>query len=157
MILPWMVGSKAAKEIILTGADRISADRARETGMINRMVPTAELDAAACGDRSQPRRADQARDRPRARGPGHARRTGKAAPAIDLAIGAEGSPHKAGFMELVRRHGLKSALAWRDARLACPSWSIVRRLVAPPGAYGCAVRRPSGQSAPSAVLGLSRA
>src|SRR5271170_265713 len=44
MILPWVVGPKIAKEIILLGEDRISAARAREIGMVNRVVPSAELD-----------------------------------------------------------------------------------------------------------------
>src|SRR6187200_2159475 len=46
MILPWIVGPKVAKEIILLGEDRVSAVRAREIGMINRIVPGAELDDA---------------------------------------------------------------------------------------------------------------
>jgi hypothetical protein len=45
----------------------------------------------------------------------------EAALAIDLAIEGEGSPDKAAFMEVVRRQGLKRALAWRDARFASPS------------------------------------
>ncbi len=47
MILPWIVGPKAAKEIILTGEDRIPAARAKEIGMVNRIVPVAELDETA--------------------------------------------------------------------------------------------------------------
>ena len=47
MILPWIVGPKVAKEIILTGADRIGARARQEIGMINRIVPAAELDDAA--------------------------------------------------------------------------------------------------------------
>ena len=39
MLLPWIVGPKIAKEIILTGEDRIGAQRAYEIGMINRIVP----------------------------------------------------------------------------------------------------------------------
>src|SRR5215207_9693300 len=46
MILPWIVGPKLAKEIILTGEARIGAQRAREIGMINRVVPAGDLDAA---------------------------------------------------------------------------------------------------------------
>jgi len=38
MILPWIVGPKIAKEIILTGEDRIPAARARDIGMVNRVV-----------------------------------------------------------------------------------------------------------------------
>src|SRR5204863_1378746 len=47
MLLPWIVGPKVAKEIILTGEDRVSAERAAQIGMINRVVPAADLDAEA--------------------------------------------------------------------------------------------------------------
>ena len=47
MLLPWVVGPKIAKEIIYTGEDRIPAARAREIGMVNRVVPAAELEATA--------------------------------------------------------------------------------------------------------------
>ena len=39
------VGRKAAMEMLLTG-DLIDAARAREIGLVNRVVPEAELDAA---------------------------------------------------------------------------------------------------------------
>jgi len=39
------VGSKAAMEMLLTG-EMVSAERAREIGLINRVVPEAELDQA---------------------------------------------------------------------------------------------------------------
>src|SRR6201985_378225 len=39
------VGRKAAMEMLLTG-ELISAERAREIGLVNRIVPEAELDAA---------------------------------------------------------------------------------------------------------------
>jgi len=47
MLLPWLVGPKVAKEIILTGEDRISAARARELGLVNKIVPDNQLDSAA--------------------------------------------------------------------------------------------------------------
>ena len=39
------VGRAAAKELLFTG-DPISAERARDIGLVNRLVPTSELDAA---------------------------------------------------------------------------------------------------------------
>src|ERR1700722_5404733 len=39
------VGRKAAMEMLLTG-DQVDADRAREIGLVNRVVPDAELDTA---------------------------------------------------------------------------------------------------------------
>ncbi|MFI9380050.1 enoyl-CoA hydratase [Kutzneria sp. NPDC052558] len=39
---PWVLGPRAAKEVLFTG-DRFSAQRAYEWGMVNRVVPRAEL------------------------------------------------------------------------------------------------------------------
>jgi enoyl-CoA hydratase len=41
---PWVIGPRAAKEILFTG-DRFSAQRAYEWGMVNRVVPADELEA----------------------------------------------------------------------------------------------------------------
>jgi enoyl-CoA hydratase len=41
---PWVLGPRAAKEILYTG-DRFSAQRAYEWGMVNRVVPRVELEA----------------------------------------------------------------------------------------------------------------
>jgi enoyl-CoA hydratase len=124
MILPWIVGPKFAKEIILTGEDRISAARAREIGMVNRVVPAAELNSAAFALAQHIAAID----------PGLVQQTKRAinrsyeaatmvealdaALDIDLHIEGEGSPDKIAFMEVARRDGLRAALAWRDARFA---------------------------------------
>ncbi|WP_431876592.1 enoyl-CoA hydratase [Amycolatopsis sacchari] len=42
---PWVLGPRAAKEVLFTG-ERFSAQQALEWGMLNRVVPRAELDAA---------------------------------------------------------------------------------------------------------------
>src|SRR3990170_638485 len=42
LLLPWMVGPKAAKDIILTGDDAISAERALALGIVSRVVPEGE-------------------------------------------------------------------------------------------------------------------
>ncbi|MFC8528409.1 enoyl-CoA hydratase [Nocardia sp. NPDC057227] len=41
---PWMIGPRAAKEFLFTG-DRFGAAQAKEWGMVNRVVPRAELEA----------------------------------------------------------------------------------------------------------------
>ncbi|WP_052583856.1 enoyl-CoA hydratase [Saccharomonospora iraqiensis] len=40
---PWVLGPRAAKEVLFTG-ERFSAEQAREWGMLNRVVPRAELE-----------------------------------------------------------------------------------------------------------------
>ncbi len=46
MFLPWVVGVRAAKELILTGQDRVPAAEALRIGLVNRVVPRDELEGA---------------------------------------------------------------------------------------------------------------
>ncbi|MEP5766185.1 MAG: enoyl-CoA hydratase/isomerase family protein [Halieaceae bacterium] len=47
LILPWLIGPKAAKELLLTGDDRVDAERALALGLVNRVVPLEQLEAEA--------------------------------------------------------------------------------------------------------------
>jgi len=122
MILPWIVGPKIAKEIILTGADRIGAQRAYEIGMINRIVPAKDLDEAALRLARHIAAIDPALVKDTKRAINRALQAQGMLEAledaleIDLAIEGAGSPDKVQFMDIARREGLKAALAWRDAR-----------------------------------------
>jgi enoyl-CoA hydratase len=122
MILPWIVGPKIAKEIILTGADRIGAQRAYEIGMINRVVPAQDLDDAALRLARHIAAVDPGLVKDTKRAINRALEAQgmlealEAALEIDLAIEGAGSPDKVQFMDIARRDGLKAALAWRDAR-----------------------------------------
>jgi enoyl-CoA hydratase/carnithine racemase len=122
MILPWLVGPKIAKEIILLGEDRIPAARARELGIVNRVVPTEELDATALAIANHIAAVDPnlVKETKRAINRAYEARNMldalEEALAIDLAVEGAGSPDKIQFMDVARRDGLKAALAWRDAR-----------------------------------------
>jgi enoyl-CoA hydratase len=122
MLLPWLVGPKIAKEIILLGEDRLSAARAQAIGIVNRVVPTADLEARALAvarhlaaiDPELVGQTKRAINRSfEARGMLDAL---EGALAIDLLIEGAGSPDKIQFMAIARREGLKAALSWRDAR-----------------------------------------
>lgn len=122
LLLPWMVGPKAAKDIILTGEDAIDAERALALGIVSRVVPEGEHLNTALRIARQIAVID----------PGLVRDTKKAinrsyeiqglraaldaALDIDHAIESHGSPDKRRFMDIAREQGLKAALAWRDAR-----------------------------------------
>ena len=122
MILPWLVGPKRAKEIILTGADRIPAPEAARIGLINRVVPRGEVESAALALARHIAVID----------PSLVQQTKRAinqcfevmglvealdaALDIDLAIEGRGSEDKRKFMEIARAEGLRKAIAWRDAR-----------------------------------------
>ena len=122
MILPWLVGPKIAKEIILLGEDRIPAARARELGIVNRVVPADALDATALAIANHLAAIDPnlVKETKRAINRAYEARNMldalEEALAIDLAIEGAGSPDKIAFMDIARREGLKAALAWRDAR-----------------------------------------
>jgi enoyl-CoA hydratase len=47
LLLPWFCGPKRAKELLLTGNDRVSAEQAEAWGLVNRVVPAEQLIEAA--------------------------------------------------------------------------------------------------------------
>ena len=124
MLLPWVVGPKAAKDIILTGDDTIDAQRALALGIVSRVVPDGEHLARARRIASQIAVIDPelVRDTKKALNRSYEiqglRAALEAALDIDHAIESHGSPDKRAFMDIARAQGLKAALAWREARFA---------------------------------------
>lgn len=126
MLLPWMVGPKHAKEMLLTGNDKMDAHRAAAIGIVNEVVPGGLDEALARGLRL-------ANDIAAAAGPSvfftkrAINRTYeimglwdalKASLDIDVILNATPSEEKAEFGRLRREQGLKAALAWRDSRFS---------------------------------------
>ncbi|MEP7029358.1 MAG: enoyl-CoA hydratase/isomerase family protein [Pseudolabrys sp.] len=122
MILPWLVGPKRAKEIILTGIDRLPAREAFAIGLVNRLVPSAEVEATAMAlarhiaviDPKLVQETKRAINR-QFEIMGLTKALEEALE-IDLGIEGEGSDDKKRFMEIARKDGLRAAIAWRDAR-----------------------------------------
>jgi enoyl-CoA hydratase/carnithine racemase len=122
LLLPWMVGPKAAKDILLTGDDAIGAERALALGIVSRVVPVGEHLTAAL--RIARHMAvidpDLVRDTKKALNRSYEIQGMRAAldTALDIdhAIESHGSPDKRKFMDIAREQGLKAALAWREAR-----------------------------------------
>ena len=122
MILPWLVGPKRAKEIILTGADSIPASEAARIGLINRVVPSDQLESAALALARHIAVIDPHLVQQTKRAINQCLETMglvealNAALDIDLVIEGKGSDDKRRFMEIARKDGLRTAIAWRDAR-----------------------------------------
>lgn len=122
MLLPWLVGPKIAKEIILLGQDRISAARAREIGIVNRVVPVDELEETTLAIARNIAAIDPTLVKETKRAINQSLETQgllqalEAALSIDLNIEGEGSPDKVRFFEIARKDGLRAAIAWRDSR-----------------------------------------
>jgi enoyl-CoA hydratase len=124
MLLPWAVGPKLAREMLLTGTDKMDAERAKEIGIVNHVVPVAELETFG-------RR--MALDIAAAAGPSvlftkrainrtyeimGMREALRSALDIDVILNATPSEEKAEFARIRREQGLKAALAWRDNRFS---------------------------------------
>lgn len=122
LLLPWITGPKQAKELLLTGNDRVTAERALELGIINRLVPEGEALRVAMAI---------ARDIASA-APASVEMTKRAinrsyeimgmrqallqALETDILIETSGGPERDEFNRIRSEQGLKAALAWRDAR-----------------------------------------
>ena len=124
MLLPWVIGMKAANHMLLTGYDKIDAARAAELGIVNEVVAP---------DRALARGLELAHDIAAAAAPSvqltkrAIRRTYDAmgmrtalasALDIDVVLNATSSPEKEEFGRIRREQGLKAAIAWRDARFS---------------------------------------
>ncbi len=122
LLLPWMVGPKAAKDIILTGDDTVNAERALTLGIVSRVVPKGEhlTTALRIAQNMAVVDPDLVRDTKKALNRSYEIQGMRAAldTALDIdhAIESHGSPDKRRFMDIARERGLKAALAWREAR-----------------------------------------
>jgi enoyl-CoA hydratase len=124
LLLPWLIGPKRAKQLLLTGDDTLDARRAEAIGLVNEVVPTGEELARALAiagglaviDPMALRQTKRAINRTyEIMGMGEAL---EAALDIDLQIEGEGTADKQEFLEIARRDGLRAAIAWREARFA---------------------------------------
>ncbi|MEP9352227.1 enoyl-CoA hydratase-related protein [Xanthobacter sp. KR7-65] len=126
MLLPWIVGPKIAKEIILLGEDRVSARRAAEIGMINRVVAAERLEDEVLRIARHIAAVDPGLIKETKRALNRALETQgllqalESALEIDLAIEGAGSADKIAFFDVARREGLRAAIAWRDSRFPSP-------------------------------------
>ncbi len=121
MLLPWMVGPKRAKEIILLGLDNISASEAKEMGLINRVVPKGEdlktaLSIAKKLSRIDPPLLAQTK---LALNNSYSimgiEKALESALETDIQIEGKGMPTKAKFLQIARDQGLRTAITWRDS------------------------------------------
>ena len=122
MFLPWVVGVRAAKELLFTGEDRVPASEAQRIGLVNRVVPRDHLDEATM------ELADQiAKNEPfvvqttkravnRALDVAGFRAALAANTELDVLIETANLPARDEFRRITVEQGLKAAIAWRDAR-----------------------------------------
>ncbi len=123
-VLPWLVGARAAKEYILTGDDKITATRAKELGLVNRVVPVDDLEAEtlklaqdlAAVDPTVMALTKRAINASWEKaGFREALREGVELGAV---IESDRAPEREEFERISREQGLRDAIAWRDQRFS---------------------------------------
>jgi enoyl-CoA hydratase/carnithine racemase len=122
MFLPWVIGVRAAKELLFTGEDRVSAAEAYRLGLVNRVVPRDELDAATLALAEEIAKNEpfvvQATKRAvnRVWEVAGFRAAMEANTELDVMIESANLPARDEFRRITQEQGLKAAIAWRDAR-----------------------------------------
>jgi enoyl-CoA hydratase len=124
MLLPWLAGPKRAKQMLLSGDDRVSAAAAREMGLVNEVVAAeALIDAAraraeriATNDWLAVKLTKQAINR--SLDIAGMREALRHALEFDVEIESTDTPEKREFDAIMKRDGARAALAWRAARAA---------------------------------------
>ena len=121
LLMPALIGQKKTRELLLTG-DLIDAAEAERIGLVNRVVPAdrlaAEVDALADRIARTPPEILRLTKQMLNRAMDAAGLRTAVAAGLDLGaiINAAGTPEQTEWDEIVRRDGLKAALAWRDRR-----------------------------------------
>ncbi len=124
LLLPWLAGPKAAKYLLLTGDDRVSAAEAQAIGLVNRVVPAAALldEAVTLAKRIAANDAQAVRLTKRAINRsldiGGMRQALLAALEINVEIETHETAESREFNEIVQREGAKAAIAWRAGKTA---------------------------------------
>ena len=122
MLLPWITGPKQAKELLLTGEDRLDAADALRMGIVNAVAPKGEALAQAMEKAKTIARASARSVALTKRAINQTYATMgldaalQAGLDIDVLLNAGGGPEKREFARIRETEGLKAAIAWRDAR-----------------------------------------
>ena len=118
IVMPWLVGYKKARELLYLG-DMIDAEEARRLGMVNRIVPLAELPAATLKFARRlaliSPEALYASKLAISRGADVAGFHNAMQAGLDMVAPLYAAKSEVGlaFTDMTRKHGLRAALKWR--------------------------------------------
>lgn len=122
MVMPWLAGARKAKELLLTGEDRISAKEALRIGLVNRVVPRDRLEEETLALARQMAVLDPVslsltkKAINRSLEAAGFREALEANVDLDAIIEAAEVPERREFNRIRAERGLKEAIRWRDER-----------------------------------------
>jgi enoyl-CoA hydratase len=122
MVMPWLIGARKSKELLLTGEDRIPASEALRIGLVNRVVAPDRLEEETVAFAEEVAKLDPVavsltkRAINRSLEVAGFREALAANVDLDAVIEAAEVPERREFNRIRAEGGLKAAIAWRDAR-----------------------------------------
>jgi enoyl-CoA hydratase len=120
LLAPWVTGPKQAKELLLTGDDKISAQRCYEMGILNKVSSDGEelFDALKIAKKITSSASNSVQLTKKAINRTYELAKMKQALIegleIDIQIESDLSPERIEFNKIRKKEGLKAALNWRD-------------------------------------------
>jgi enoyl-CoA hydratase len=123
LLLPYVCGPKRAKELLLTGNDRISSGQAEDWGLVNRVVKPENLIDEAKEMALRMARNDQLAVRITKQAVNTSYEIGKMREALkhalelNIAIETTETEESRQFNEILKNEGVKAAIDWRDRKL----------------------------------------
>ena len=126
MLLPWITGPKQAKELLLTGEDRLTATRALQLGIVNNVVPDDEVlnSAIATAAKIVSAASSSVKFTKKAINRTYEimglRQALLQSLELDIFIESSGGPEGETFNRIRNEQGLQAALAWRNSRSSVP-------------------------------------
>lgn len=123
LVLPWFVGPKRAKALLLTGNDQVTSQQAEEYGLVNQVVPgdclVDEARSVAIGIAGNDQLAVRLTKQAINRGYDIAGMRQALLQALELDVVIEGTDtdESREFNRILREDGTRAAIAWRADRL----------------------------------------
>jgi len=122
LLLPWFCGPKRAKELLLTGMDKVTAAQAEAWGLVNRVVANEQLHESASQLALSIAQNDQLAVRLTKQGINRGFDTAGMRKALldalelDVEIESTETPESKTFNTLMERDGIRAAIEWRRAQ-----------------------------------------
>lgn len=122
MVMPWLIGARKAKELLLTGEDRVSAGDALAMGLVNRVVPRDDLEGETMALAREIAAIDPVALRLTKKAVNRSLEVAGFREALwanvdlDAVIEAAEVPERREFNRIRAEQGLKAAIRWRDER-----------------------------------------